>query len=144
MNKDNRVWLPDNDTRTRVRIAAHCGLAGHRGFHSTYNNVARFFVFDDPKTTKAYVRCFLSKCLQCIRNESGKVRPLPWGQQISAEKPGQVAVRRELAGEDEPKTVVELAVQKFLLPVKPQARTATSAPTGAPARTPDGCAGGAP
>ena len=39
---------------------------------------------------REYTQCFLKKCLQCIRNESGKVRPLPWGEQMIAEKPGQI------------------------------------------------------
>ena len=69
VDEKNRVWLPDTDTRTRVCIAAHCGLAGHRGFHSTYGSVARFFVFDDMRK---FVQDFLARCLQCIRNESGK------------------------------------------------------------------------
>ena len=88
VDKENRVWLPpDNELRTRVCIAAHCALAGHRGFHSTYGNMRQVFTFDGMRD---YVRAFLSKCLQCTRNESGKVRPLPWGRQMVADRPGQI------------------------------------------------------
>ena len=41
---------------------------------------------------KQYVRKFVSNCPQCVKNASRKLRPRPWGEQMVAERPGQIVV----------------------------------------------------
>ena len=88
VDKNDRVYIPPDDAlKTRICIVAHTGAAGHRGLLATLKSVARVFVWDKQRE---FVQKFCKKCVQCIRNESGKLRPLPWGEQIVAERPAQV------------------------------------------------------
>ena len=87
--RDGRILIPENDTllQSRICVVSHAGSAGHRGQKATYDAVrARFHWKGLPEMVKAFVW----RCLQCQKTASGKCRPLVFGQQIVAERPGQV------------------------------------------------------
>jgi len=87
--RDDRILIPvsDIELQSRICVISHAGSAGHRGQKATYNAVkARFYWPGLPDV----VRTFVWRCLQCQKTASGKCRPLVFGQQIVAERPGQV------------------------------------------------------
>ena len=90
VDKNDKIIIPDdNELKSRLAIIAHCGLAGHRGATATLKNLSDVFAF---KGMQAFVRRFVQRCPQCVKNASGKLKTRPWGKQIVAQKPGTVLV----------------------------------------------------
>ena len=78
VNQEGKVWIPEKakEMKSRICIAAHAGLAGHRGVEATHRNVTRVFAF---KGARKFVHGFVSRCVQCVKSSSRKMRPRPWG-----------------------------------------------------------------
>lgn len=72
--------------RLRLIIIAHCGSGGHRKVEATTSAVLRHFYWDGIRQD---VKAFCDKCLHCLPTLGRKV-PRPFGQTLTAEKPGEV------------------------------------------------------
>ena len=83
------LWIPDSDRsmKLRILIAAHTGVAGHRGQAVTLANVrAKFFW----KTLGEDVKSFVESCLHCLCSASASTVPRPLGHALHATKPNRL------------------------------------------------------
>ena len=84
-----KVWIPVSARGViyRILIAAHCGIAGHRGGKVTWD-----YVNDKFHWLGAHEDCleFNNQCLSCEKGKCGDTVPRPLGETICGSKPGSV------------------------------------------------------
>ena len=84
-----QILIPASDIQmiSRICIISHAGSAGHRGTVPTTRAIKLRFSFTNMD---AIIKRFIQRCLQCLKSASGKRRPLMFGHQVVAERPGDV------------------------------------------------------
>jgi len=85
---NDRVYVPDvRHLRLRLCIAAHQGVAGHRGAHVTSGWLSAQYVW---ATMSRDVREFCLSCLMCMKTRGAFSVPRPWLDTMHATRPNQV------------------------------------------------------
>jgi len=84
------VWIPyrgADPLKLRILIAAHTGIGGHGGIHSSMNVLRRHVYWQGMSED---VKAFCTSCIHCLSTSTGSVVPRPLGSAIHASKPNQV------------------------------------------------------
>lgn len=88
-NAKGEVYIPNSDTLMiqRLLVAAHAGIAGHRGRQTTRNNLTGNFWWS---TIDQDVKSFVASCLHCLASASGDMVPRPLGHSIHATEVNEI------------------------------------------------------
>lgn len=89
VNEKGEIFIPREAKQLRLRIlvAAHAGLAGHRGRDPTIANLeGRFWWQEMRKDAEDFVK----SCLHCLTSDSGNTVPRPLGHALHASEPNEV------------------------------------------------------
>jgi hypothetical protein len=66
---------------------AHTGLAGHRGYRSTLDQIRSHFSWS---TMETYLTSFCENCLHCLSALGGDEKPRPLGEALHASEPNEI------------------------------------------------------
>ena len=84
-----KIWVPDDcpQTKLKILVSAHCGIAGHRGREATMSIVSENYWWDELETD---VNEFVNHCLHCLVSRTGKSIPRPLGHALHGSRPNEV------------------------------------------------------
>lgn len=88
-DKNSVHWIPsDADLiKLRISIAAHTGMAGHRGYNTTNETITKHFWWSKiDEDVKEFVYSFL----HCLATNPGKVIQRPLVNALHASKPNEM------------------------------------------------------
>lgn len=88
---DNRdvVWIcpRDRELQLRILVAAHCGMAGHRGWRATHSAISAHFWWE---SLQADTESFVKSCIHCLSTATGEKVPRPLGHAVHGSRPNEV------------------------------------------------------
>ena len=82
-------WIPSNDDqmKTRILVAGHAGIAGHRGISTTKEGIVQHFWW---KNCHDDIESFVKSCLHCLLTASNDIIPRPLGHALHASRPNEI------------------------------------------------------
>jgi hypothetical protein len=85
----DKVWIPQNERILIlcIMIHGHEGSCGHRSIAHTISQIGDLYFWVDMDKD---IHSFVSQCLVCMKTNSGKIIPRPFGESVSGSKPGEV------------------------------------------------------
>ena len=85
----NVFWIPEDDETLKLRIlvAAHAGLAGHRGTEVCKSSLKTHFYW---KNLAKDIETFCRSCQHCMLASSNETIPRPLGHSLHADQPNRL------------------------------------------------------
>ena len=85
----DRLWVPEGDKglKSRILVAGHFGIAGHRGINATEEGIKSVCYW---RGINRDTRVFVSSCLHCLQTRAGETIPRPWGRTVESVRPNEV------------------------------------------------------